>query len=211
MVVFSSDACPECGFPRELLNENIEPSTADGDSVTSSVPTEDDRQPSTDAPQPSNSLSPADPPEMADNSTTEVSNTGIDQINKSLTTQIDTLNNIVANMSAIAEHSEKTHADLIIKQKEQNLMTLSGMQEILTNFNNEFKAETKIIREANSSATTEINSITNQAKEQIQKYAAKISYKSGNIIDYTFFICLAALIFSLINLFITVYVVRLIK
>jgi RNA polymerase subunit RPABC4/transcription elongation factor Spt4 len=182
LVVFSADACPECGFPRELLTAGLESVPFD----TSDGQSHPEIKDAAESPVGDSEPHPSD-------------NEG------------QRLDSMVATIATLMQASEKAHEELINKMKEQNLMAVSGIQELLSTFSNEMKAESEKMNAAHVSASAEITAMTKQAKEQIQQVASKISLKSGNIADYTLYICAAVLMFSLINLFVTAYIVRMIK
>lgn len=211
MVVFTSDACPECGFPRELLGtESESPATALDNEIEPAVitleikPQQESFQQAVDTPV-------TVLPDAAASFNAETSNAGVAEISALLNTQIESLNNLLTIITSVTGNYEKANSELINRLKEQNLLTLSGMQELLSKFNAEFNNDSRMIKETSKASSEEIRTVAEQAKEQIQKFASKISYKAGNTIDYTFFICAAMLLFSMINLFVTAYIVRLIK
>lgn len=211
MVVFTSDACPECGFPRELLGETPEPAGNSDENENEPVATTEELQQEYETCQPATETPVTGSSGNVTSDDVEISNAKIAEISELLHAQIESLNNLFTIISSVTGNYEKANTELINKLKEQNLLTLSGMQEVLSKFTAEFSKDSKILEQANATSTEEVKSIAAQAKDQLLKFASKISYKAGNTIDYTFYICGAMLIFTLVNLFVTAYIVRLIK
>lgn len=211
LVNFSEEACPECGFPRELLKEPSETALKTPELETPVIVNTEELNTSQESEQIFSATPSVNEIENTNKSIDEVMGADVNQMNSALKAQVDALNVIVDGISSMSENSRNTVEELTNKLKEQNLMTLSGFQEILSTFKSELKAELNVIKEANSAAATEITNTTSSAKDRIKEFASKISIKSGNIIDYTLYISIAALLFSMINLFIAAYIVRLIK
>lgn len=207
-IALHEEICSECGFNLAMTSEATE--SSDASAEISLIENTDEGYIADNAEQQMAGITSAINVEPLGAGIT-ASSAATEQIHLDLQTQIESLNNIVQGINEISVNSGKSFEDMLNKLKEQNLMALSGFQEIISNFRNEMKIEINSIKEATAATAKEINMTADKTKEQMKEIAAKSTIKAGNVIDYTLYISIAALLFSMVNLFITAYILRLIK
>jgi hypothetical protein len=119
------------------------------------------------------------------------------------------LSDLITNIGRFVESSEKIKDDMVNTLKEQNLSTTSAMQEIVNSFSSEVRAAAVGIQQAQKTALDEMNGVAKQVKT-----AALISSENSGVSEgspYVLYICAILTVFTILNFFVTAYVVRLVK
>ena len=98
---------------------------------------------------------------------------------------------------------------MINKMMEQNLMTTSSMQELVTSFSGELRNATLGIQEAQKTALAEMNGVAQQVKAAAAMKVEAIGNSEGS--PYVLYICAIIAVFTILNFFVTAYVFRLVK
>lgn len=231
-VLLSLDACPECGFPLEELRHShaaavekpAETAIDDQAAATPSDPGEKRVVKTLDAGQDLtnqvlqaqiesfNELS-AVIGKMIDNSSSGAISELVVSIRKFVNsaenTNNDMLCDLITNIGRFVEGSEKIKDDMVNSMKEQNLITASTMQEIVTSFSSEVKNAAAGMQEAQKAALAEMNGVAQQVKAAALVKADSGGNSAGS--SYVLYICAILTVFTMLNLFVTVYVLRLVK
>lgn len=232
-VLLALDACPECGFPLDELRQERaaaqQAAAKAGDSGSPAKAAAGGRAASV-GPGPGRGGQGADAAEgvanevlqaqiesfneltvvigkMVDNSSGAAINELMVNIrnflNSAENTNNDMLSDLITNIGRFVEGSEKIKDDMLNSMKEQNLIALSSMQEIVTSFSKEAKTAAAGLQEAQKAAIAEMNGVSQQLK-------AKAAREAGGP-PYILYLCAVLTIFSILNFFVTAYVVRLVK
>lgn len=235
MVLFTEGVCPECGLPRELLDAPPEELAAEEEIEETQDPLEE--QAAEPAPMPAVVVRRI---ETDGDLTDEVLKVQIEAFNefslaiarlveqggtgalKEMTARMasesaaaknELLSDLINSIGKFVESSENIKNETLATLKEQNELTLNGMQEIVAKFGGEVQSATQGIKEAEKSAVAELNNLAQQVKASavIAKEGAEAAGKGGGMGEYVLYICLVLVLFSSLNIIFTAYVVKLLR
>ena len=130
-------------------------------------------------------------------------------VNSAENTNNDMLSDLITNIGRFVESSEKIKDDMLNSMKEQSLLTASTMQEIVTSFSGELRSAATGIQDAQQATLAEMNGVAQQIKTAALVQAEGIGKTEGS--PYLLYICAIFAVFSILNFFITAWVVRLVK
>jgi hypothetical protein len=209
-VVFVADSCSECGYT--LVREesdvtavsdsvSLEESDAVEGAVAQVSPREEAVSPTQDV-----------PPVAADDGATETAGEPAEQELRITAADHDKFGEYVREvdrqLSALAEAMKETLGESEGRQRN----ALLNIQEAITALSRELDYTATAMKEANSATVAEISAAIKQAAvTAAPPKAQEPPAKSGEMVDYVFYACIAMLFFTILNLFVTVYAVRLIK
>lgn len=128
-------------------------------------------------------------------------------VNSAENTNNDMLSDLITNIGRFVDSSEKIKDDMLNGLKEQNLTTISSMQEVVTSFSGEVSAAADGMKEAQKNAVAEMNGIAQQVQAAMSKKPPRISSENS----YVLYMCAILLFFTLSNFLVAVYLVRLVK
>ena len=230
-VLLSLDACPECGFPLDELRQT-HASASDGpegspEATALSAQALDNRefaiqtnQFSADVDLTNHVLqaqiaSLNDLTEMIGKLVDNSNQTSINELVSSLSnfvnsaesTNNDMLSDLITNIGRFVDSSEKIKEDMLSSMKEQNLITISSMQEVVNTFSSEVKAAATGMKDVQKSALAEMNGVAQQVKAAAQQKSSG----GGSDNSYVLYICGILLFFTMMNFLVTAYVVKLVK
>lgn len=234
-VLLALDACPECGFPLSEVREAQATAASlqggpsvdrpDAPAFSRSIPVASGSVPGpTDAPHSvsdqvlrsqieSLNLLTAAIGGMMENSNSAAINELVVSIrnfvNTSENTNNDMLSDLITNIARFVENSEKIKDDMLNGMKEQSLLTTSAVQEIVTSFSNELRTAATGMQEAQQATLAEMNGVSQQIKTAALTQAEEAGGSEGS--PYLLYICAVLIVFSILNFFVTAYVVRLVK
>lgn len=228
-VQLSGDACPECGFPLEELR-SVAGTVKDGGAAASPVG---------GGAVPFSAVTLPEAAEAGGEVTNQVLRAQIDSLNL-LTAAIGTLmanssqgtmkelmasissfvesaennnqemlSDLITDIGKFVESSEKIKEDMVASMREQNLITASSLQEIVTSFSHELRGATSALQEAQKSSAAELNALLQQVRAAASDKGEAAGGREGS--PYLLYICAAIAVFTILNFFVTAYVVRLVK
>jgi hypothetical protein len=228
-VLLSLDACPECGFPLDELRQTHASAAAEaavpGDESAPAGPVGANREAAVaTAFAPDGDLtnqvlqaqiaSLNDLTEMIGKLVDNNNNSAINElvasigtfVNSAENTNNDMLSDLITNIGRFIDSSEKIKDDMLSSMKEQNLITISSMQEVVNTFSSEVKLAAAGMKDAQKSALAEMNGVVQQVKT-----AAVKKSEGGSDNSYVLYICGILLFFTMMNFLVTAYVVKLVK
>lgn len=118
------------------------------------------------------------------------------------------LSDLIESINRFVESSEKIKNDMLTDLKEQSLIAVSSMKELADSVSGDAKAAAEAMKEAQKSASAEMNGILQQIKTAAVKEPEQPKSDAG---DYLLYICGLVLLFVSLNIIVTAYVVKLVK
>lgn len=125
-------------------------------------------------------------------------------------TNNDMLSDLITNIGRFVDGSEKIKDDMLAGMTQQNLLTTGAMQEIVTSFSDEVKSAAagmqeakRAIQEAQEATLAELHLVGSLVKES--------AGRAANGSPYILYICAILAFFTILNFFVTAYVVRLVR
>ena len=226
MVVFSSDNCPECGLPYASLGSYRESSDIKEDHKEPDISVSEEAElesQGAEEPQSAPATLPEEPlyeepdsdpannPQPDDNTDNDSEVVLVGQMAKLQPEQFDDFAKSIKQQMLELEKTINESLDEADSRREI-LLNIQGAVATLTV---ELSSVATSIKESNSASLADLSSSFNQAAA---KAAATMPAKSSetpgehsDTIDYVLYICLVMLLMTILNIFITVYAVRLIK
>jgi len=209
-VLVSLDACPECGFPMEELriaqdaayvprqHAGTAPAGHGGD-VSNQV---------LQAQMESFNALAAVIAKMVDNggsdSTRELVASLRQFVDSAENSNNEMLSDLITDIGRFVDSSEKIKDDMVNAMKEQNLVAVNSMQEIVNSFATEVRSAAGL-QDAQRGAIAELNDAVRQAQ------SAPASAGSSKGSPYLVYLCAVMAVFTILNFFFTAYVIRLVK
>jgi hypothetical protein len=140
---------------------------------------------------------------------------GIDSlagVQEASATAVSEITSLVASqgqeaLSKSQELALTTISEITLMVKNENREALSKSQELALTVVSEITA----LKEANSAALTELSNSIKQVSAQSATAKPATTAESSSFSEYILYLCLAMLLFVILNFFITIYVVKLIK
>ncbi|UFS69819.1 zinc ribbon domain-containing protein [Geomonas sp. RF6] len=210
VVVFTGGVCPECGFPYDaleelLLEDEVDSADASVTSQAGQLPAMLKHAAAASAPQ-FTLTAPVVEGEGEGSSPATLSGeqvTTLEQLVGRIASCLEeiknskgsSLNDLLGDVQTFLEHIEQL--------KQDNQQTLQGMQEIAATFSSEMKGVVDGLNSAKASAITEVTA----AKQGSSDAAERVS----GTVDYIFYISLGIVLFTALNMVVTMYVIKLLK